>query len=92
VESSVVPAIDVEALSPLRRAGELAMLLLRLTRGLSFADFAVRTGLDARELWRDQIDRFTRAELLECDDRGFRLTERGVAVADGLAAEFLNAG
>ena len=90
VESDVIPAIDVETLSPLRRAGELAMLLLRLTRGLNYADFADRTGFDARALWADQIRRFTRAGLLDCDDLGFRLTERGLAVADALAAEFID--
>jgi oxygen-independent coproporphyrinogen III oxidase len=84
------PAIDVEHLTPLRRAGELAMLLLRLTRGLNFADFAARTGLDARTLWSDQIDRFTKTGLLTCDDRGFRLSERGLPVADALAAEFVD--
>jgi oxygen-independent coproporphyrinogen-3 oxidase len=85
-----LPAIDVEHLTPLRRAGELAMLLLRLTRGLDYADFAARTGYDARALWADPIDRFTRAGLLDCDGRGFRLSERGLAVADALAAEFVD--
>jgi oxygen-independent coproporphyrinogen-3 oxidase len=89
VESATIPTIDVETLSPLRRAGELAMLLLRLTRGLNFADFAARTGFDARALWSDHIDQFTKTGLLDCDDRGFRLSERGLAVADALAAEFV---
>jgi oxygen-independent coproporphyrinogen-3 oxidase len=89
VDSDVLPAIDVEHLLPTRRAGELAMLLLRLTRGLNFADFAARTGFDASALWSDQIDRFTRAGLLERDNRGFRLSERGLVVADALAAEFV---
>ncbi|MEA2709428.1 MAG: hypothetical protein QOF78_2029 [Phycisphaerales bacterium] len=92
VDSALIPAIDVETLSPLRRAGELAMLLLRLTRGLNFADFAARTTFDARALWSDQIDRFSRAGLLDCDERGFRLSERGLAVADALAAEFVDPG
>ena len=90
VDSGALPAIDVEHLSPLCRAGELAMLLLRLSRGLNFADFAARTNFDARALWADQIDRFTQTGLLECDEHGFRLTERGLAVADALAAEFVD--
>jgi coproporphyrinogen III oxidase-like Fe-S oxidoreductase len=79
----------VEALSPLRRAGELAMLELRLSRGIDFADFAARTGFDARALWSDQIDRYAAAGLLWMNDRGFGLTERGLVVADALSAEFL---
>ena len=89
VESAAIPAIDVETLSPLRRAGELSMLLLRLTRGLNFADFAARTNFDARQLWSDQIARFTRVGLLQSDDAGFRLSERGLPVADALASEFV---
>ena len=90
VESALFPAIDVEHLAPLRRAGELAMLLLRLTRGLDFADFTARTGYDARALWGGEIDRFAHAGLLDRDDRGFRLSERGLSVADALAAEFVD--
>jgi oxygen-independent coproporphyrinogen-3 oxidase len=89
-EADLLPAIEVERLSPSRRAGELAMLLLRLSRGLNYDDFAARTGVDAGVVWRDPIDRFTRAGLLAGDDRGFRLTEAGVAVADALAAEFVD--
>ena len=92
VESSQLPAIDVETLSPRRRAGELAMLLLRLTRGLNFADFVARTGFDARAAWSDQIDRFSKTGLLVCDDHGVRLSERGLAVADALAGEFVAPG
>jgi oxygen-independent coproporphyrinogen-3 oxidase len=84
-------AIDVEHLSPLRRAGELAMLLLRLSRGLSFADFSARTGFDARSIFADPIDRYTRVGLLECDSQSLRLTDRGLVVADALAAHFIAA-
>jgi coproporphyrinogen III oxidase-like Fe-S oxidoreductase len=81
----------VEHLSPSRRAGELAMLLLRLARGLNFADFAARTGgLDARAIWADTIERYSKAGLLAVDQAGFRLTDGGIAVADALAAEFLD--
>jgi oxygen-independent coproporphyrinogen-3 oxidase len=90
VESDSLPAIEVETLTPARRAGELAMLLLRLSRGLNFADFAARTGVDARALWADQIQRFATVGLLDADDRGFRLSDHGLAVADALAAEFLD--
>ncbi|HYO10839.1 MAG TPA: radical SAM family heme chaperone HemW [Tepidisphaeraceae bacterium] len=86
-----LPSIEVEQLTPRRRAGELAMLQLRLSRGLNFAEFAARTGHDARQLWADPIERFSAVGLLSADDRALRLTDRGVAVADALAAEFLDA-
>ena len=88
-ESDALPATDVEHLSPSRRAGELAMLMLRLKTGLNFADFATRTNKDAQRLFADPIERFARAGLLQVDPDSVRLTEAGIAVADALAAEFL---
>ena len=65
------------------------MLMLRLDRGLNFADFRDRTGFDAATLWGSTIERFARVGLLDVDNRRLRLTEAGIAVADALAAEFL---
>jgi coproporphyrinogen III oxidase-like Fe-S oxidoreductase len=65
------------------------MLLLRLRDGLDFAAFTARTRYDARQIYADQIDRLARPGLIEVDARGLRLTERGLAVADAVAAEFL---
>ena len=84
-----LPATDVEHLTPSQRAGELAMLLLRLTDGLNFAAFADRTGRDARQLFAAQIDQLAPTGLITIDDRAIRLTERGLGVADAVAAEFL---
>jgi oxygen-independent coproporphyrinogen III oxidase len=89
VEAGQLPAIDVERLSPLKRAGELAWLMLRLERGLNFADFADRTGLDARTHFADPLARYVPAGLLRLDPDAIRLTPRGLELADALAAEFL---
>ena len=89
IDAGILPAGELEVLSPLRRAGELVMLQLRLTRGVEFADFAGRSGYDARQLYADQLDRLGRAGLLQIDESGFRLTEAGLNVADAIAAEFL---
>jgi oxygen-independent coproporphyrinogen-3 oxidase len=85
-----LPAADVERLSDDRRRGELAMLNLRLARGLNFADFAARTGADALELFASQIDRLSRLGLIRIDENAVRLTEAGLNVADAVAAEFLS--
>jgi oxygen-independent coproporphyrinogen-3 oxidase len=90
VGSGKLAAIEAEHLSPRHRAGELGMLMLRLARGLDFADFAARTGFDARRLWADLMDRYSRAGLLEVDSKSLRLSESGLAVADSLASELLN--
>jgi oxygen-independent coproporphyrinogen-3 oxidase len=90
VSSGTLPATDVEQLSPQQRAGELAMLMLRLAQGIEFVHFSNRTGGDARELFREQLDRLLPAGLITVSDRSVTLTERGIDVADAIAAEFLD--
>jgi len=89
IDAGRLPAIDVETLSPLRRAGELAMLMLRLERGIEFDVFFGRSGFDARELFAEVIGRFCKAGLLEVSQSAVRLTRAGLNVADALGAEFL---
>jgi oxygen-independent coproporphyrinogen-3 oxidase len=89
IDRGELPATDVEILSPQQRAGELVMLQLRLTAGLNFADFAARSGLDARSLYADQIDRLHTLGLLEVDAHAIRLSPAGLNVADAIAGEFL---
>jgi len=89
VESGGLPAIDVETLSAPRRAGELAYLQLRLTRGVRFVEFADRTGCDARTLFAEAIETLSRNGLLLVNGDGFRLSATGLNVADAIAAEFL---
>lgn len=89
VDADALPAIDVEILTPARRAGELAMLMLRLAGGINFSVFADRTGLDVYTTFADQIGRFGPPGLLRVDPDALRLTSRGLEVADALAAEFL---
>jgi len=89
IAAGKLPAIDVEHLTPLRRAGELAMLQLRLATGINFSNFLEKTGLDARRLWPDLLPHLHKIGLIDLDDHGFRLTDHGINVADAIAAEFL---
>ncbi|HEV2296374.1 MAG TPA: radical SAM family heme chaperone HemW [Tepidisphaeraceae bacterium] len=89
IQADHLPASDVEQLTPDQRAGELAMLLLRLADGLNFATFADRTGRDAQECFARQIDQLAPTGLITLDDRAIRLTDRALGVADAVAAEFL---
>ena len=83
------PAIDVEHLTAPQRQGELAMLMLRLSGGINFAEFTGRTGADARAVFADQIARLGKVGLLRQDAGAICLTETGLSVADAVAAEFL---
>ncbi len=90
IERSELPAIDYEVLSPQQRAGELVMLMLRLSRGVEFSDFTNRTaGLDARSFFAEKLDRLHKTGLLVIDEFHFALSEAGVQVADAIASEFL---
>lgn len=91
IESGALPAADYELLSPRQRAGELAMLLLRLTRGLNYADFTSRTTFDPRTLFAEEIRRLCALGLIEATDESIHLTENGLNVADAVAGEFVEA-
>jgi oxygen-independent coproporphyrinogen-3 oxidase len=90
ISAGALPAADFEQLSASRRAGELAMLMLRLSRGLIFAAFSDRTGLDALQLFRKTIEKLLQLGLICADSEAIYLTESGVNVADAIAAEFLD--
>jgi oxygen-independent coproporphyrinogen-3 oxidase len=90
IESNDLPALEVEHLSADLRAGELAMLMLRLDEGIQFDSFKQRLDCDARVLFAPQIKRLSRLGLISVDDRAIRLTESGLPVADAIAAEFLD--
>jgi oxygen-independent coproporphyrinogen-3 oxidase len=89
VESGSLPATEVETLSPRQRAGELAMLMLRLESGLDLNQCSQRTGIDAAVEFCPVIDRLIRQGLVTMQDHHVRLTRTGIAVGDGVAAEFL---
>jgi oxygen-independent coproporphyrinogen-3 oxidase len=84
-----LPAADVERLTPAQRAGELAMLRLRLDDGIDFADFAERTGSDAQVLFADRFEQFARLGLLHLNATSARLTEKAWDVVDTMAGELL---
>jgi len=92
IEAGELPAVDFERLGSRQRAGELAMLMLRLARGLDFAGFEARLGSDGRLMFQEVIDRLSRLGLIEVDDKAAWLTEKGICVADAVAGEFLAAG
>lgn len=90
VEAGGLPAADVEQLSPPRRAGELAMLMLRLASGINFDAFRGRTGCDALTLFAGPIERLSKLGLVRVNAEAVVLTESGIDVADAVAAEFLD--
>lgn len=89
VDSGQLPAVEIELLNQRQRAGELAMLMLRLSSGIVHTDFAARVGLDAPAIFAEVIGRLLPLGLLDVSESSIRLSERGLPVADSVAAEFL---
>jgi oxygen-independent coproporphyrinogen-3 oxidase len=89
IDGGELPAADFETLTSEQRAGEWMMLGLRLARGVKFAEYASRTGCDARAVYAEQIERLLKLRLIEVDNAGFKLSDEGLAVADAVAGEFL---
>jgi oxygen-independent coproporphyrinogen-3 oxidase len=89
VQAGHLPAIEAETLNPKQRAGEMAMLMLRLETGLDLKLCTQRTGINTAEMFAPMIQRLTRMKLIEQSNDHVRLTREGIAVADAVAAEFL---
>jgi coproporphyrinogen III oxidase-like Fe-S oxidoreductase len=64
--------------------------MLRLSTGIVHADFAVRVGLNAPAIFAEVIGRLGPLGLLDISETSIRLSERGLPVADSIAAEFLD--
>jgi len=89
LEARQMPTMDVEHLTPRRRAGELVMLQLRLARGVVFTDVARRSGIHIAEEFAAVIERLMGLGLIQVREDGFGLSEKGLNVADAVAGEFL---
>jgi len=81
--------IDVETLDPKARAGETAMLQLRLTEGIDCESFAATTGFDPCDLFAGPIARHVSDGLLAATSTHIALTPKGRLVADTIIADFL---
>lgn len=89
IRSGQATAVDVERLDPLGRAGEAAMLRLRMTDGIRCEEFQALTGYDPRALFADAIENHIRTGLLTVDHNQIALTRKGLPLADAVVRDFL---
>jgi len=82
-------AEESETLTSRRRAGELAMLQLRLIKGLKGSFFREKTGYDPHRLFAPIVDRCVRKGLLRVEGEYIALTRKGLLLADEVIADFL---
>jgi oxygen-independent coproporphyrinogen-3 oxidase len=82
--------VGVQPIDLQTEMSETMMMGLRLTReGVSDACFQARFGVSLREIYADQIDKFTGWGLLEWVGDHLRLTERGYLLGNQVFSEFV---
>jgi oxygen-independent coproporphyrinogen-3 oxidase len=87
-EESVVT--NIEHIDEKTAMGETMMLGLRLLEdGVSAPSFARRHGVSLFDQFAPQLSRLTSIGLLDVDERGARLSKRGILLANSVCAEFL---
>ena len=89
VEAGRSPAEAAERLGAEKRAREALMLGLRLCRGVDLAEFRVRTGFEAGELFGPALAGHLAAGRAELSGGRLRLTLDGLLVANTIMAEFI---
>ncbi|HPF39159.1 MAG TPA: radical SAM family heme chaperone HemW [Phycisphaerae bacterium] len=83
--------VERETLTPLARAAETAIQMLRLIDGIDRATFASATGYDANALFAGVITEMTSAALIEATPSHVRLTRRGQLLSNYVMRAFLDA-
>jgi oxygen-independent coproporphyrinogen III oxidase len=90
INSGETAESNSEPLSPETTRGETMMLGLRLLReGVTFAEFEGRHDLSLIAAYGPTIERFRDQGLLVQDERGVRLSRRGLMLANDVCAAFL---
>lgn len=81
---------DPERLDPLARAGETAMLQLRLNRGIDVQAFREQVGLDPLEIFAEPLAVHSQAGHLTIEGECIRLTRSGRLLADRVIGDLLD--
>jgi oxygen-independent coproporphyrinogen-3 oxidase len=89
IEAHRSPLAEEEQLDFGRRVGEAAMLALRTSDGIVYEEFRRRFGVDAHAIFGAARKKCSAAGLLEENEAGTRLNNRGRLLANSVCAEFL---
>jgi oxygen-independent coproporphyrinogen III oxidase len=89
VQSGRSPIAETISLSKRDLAAETMFMGLRLNAGVSYAHFHDRCGAELEQVYGDVISDLVGMELLEHDERGVRLTERGRMLGNQVFARFV---
>lgn len=80
---------ELQALSLEDRMAEFCFMGLRMTRGISFADFSERFGVSIEEIYGEPMKKLKEQGLLRRTEDGVALTHRGMDVSNQVFVEFI---
>lgn len=90
VMNQQLPVIEHEQLTPEQRMNERVWLGLRLREGVRFEDLVrYHVTTDPQDYYQSGLQKLSETGLIEVNDQGFSLTERGIPIADSVVAELL---
>lgn len=91
VQAGLSPVCEEETLDAYGRAGETAMLALRMSDGIDCSMFIRQTGFDPLKLFQEVIRNHVKSGHIAATSERIRLTRQGLLVADCVMADFLSA-
>ena len=69
---------------------EKIFLGLRMNEGIKFIDFDEKYNLNFEEKYKEQIEKLTKMNLIEVDNQGMRLTQKGREISNSVFVEFMS--
>ena len=69
---------------------EKIFLGLRMNEGIKFIDFEEKYNLNFEEKYKEQIEKLTKMNLIEVDNQGMRLTQKGREISNSVFVEFMS--
>ena len=88
INQGKIPA-TVNHLSEIEYAWQTAILMFRLREGIDVVDFEQKTGINFESLYGDTIKKNIASGTIEKTLAGFRLTEKGIMLADSVSIDFV---
>jgi oxygen-independent coproporphyrinogen-3 oxidase len=89
VENGHSPVVEDRQLSPEESRAEAVFLGMRLMRGVDIREFRAEYGIDLRDVYQADLNRFHEAGLVEFDGDLIRLTRAGALLSNEVFAAFV---
>lgn len=71
------------------KISEFMMMGLRMQKGVSVAEFKNRFGLNIKEFFAPQLEKFISLDLMEEKNGCYRLTDKGIDISNSIMCEFI---